>query len=162
MILLWRRPGQKSFLIVYCALFSLTWFGDCSILYVFQQWQHKGSLKHSRRHGTIPSKLKYETLKPVEILSNFQNVKSPWANVKPPIVKTSCRRFWLKSHMLSRDRFVATCIRFLVIWKRKKCANREPTSSNHLGAFYLTCFARVCEIFTTVLSEWQRDPHVAL
>jgi len=51
MILLWRRPGEKSFLIVYCALFSLTWFGDCSILYVFQQWQHKGSLKLSRRHG---------------------------------------------------------------------------------------------------------------
>jgi len=100
MILLWRRPGRKSFLIVYCALFSLTWFGDCSILHVFQQWQHEGSLKHSR----LPSKLKYETLKPVEILSNFQNVKSPCANVKPRIVNTSCRRFWFKSHMLSRDR----------------------------------------------------------
>jgi len=29
-------------------------------------------------------------------------------------------------------------------------------------AFYLTCFARVCKIFTAVVSESQRGPHVVL
>ena len=133
MILLWRRPGQKYFLIVYCALFSLTWFGDCSILYVLQQWQHKGSLKHSRRHNM-------KHCNQWRFLSNFQNVKSPRANVKPHIVKTFCRRFWFQSHMLSRDRFVATSVRFSAVWKRRKRANREPTSCNHLGAFCLDVF----------------------
>ena len=42
------------------------------------------------------------------------------------------------------------------------CANREPSSCNHLGVFYLTRFARVREIFTSVVSESQRDPHVVL
>jgi len=37
-----------------------------------------------------------------------------------------------------------------------KHANREPNSYNHLGAFYLTCFVRVCETFTVVVSELQR------
>jgi len=46
--------------------------------------------------------------------------------------------------------------------KSKKLANREPNSSNYLGAFYLKCFARVCEIFTTVVSELQRGPHVVI
>jgi len=36
------------------------------------------------------------------------------------------------------------------------------TSCNHLGAFYLTCFARVCEIFTSVVSESQHGPNVVL
>jgi len=40
------------------------------------------------------------------------------------------------------------------------CANREPSSCNHLGVFYLTCFARVSEIFTAVVSESQPGPHV--
>jgi len=31
--------------------------------------------------------------------------------------------------------------------------NREHKSYNHLGAFYVTCFARVCEIFTAVVSD---------
>jgi len=33
---------------------------------------------------------------------------------------------------------------------------------NHLGAFYMTCFARVCEIFSAVVSESQRGPHAVL
>jgi len=40
--------------------------------------------------------------------------------------------------------------------------NRECNSYNHLGAFYVTCFARVCEIFTAVVSELQRGPHAVL
>ena len=48
-----------------------------------------------------------------------------------------------------RDRFVATCVRFLAVWKSNKRANREPTSCKHSGAFYLTCF----EIFTSVVSR---------
>ena len=53
-------------------------------------------------------------------------------------------------------------VRFLAVWKSKKHANREPNSYNHLGAFYVTCFSRVCEIFTVVVSELQRGPHVVL
>jgi len=33
---------------------------------------------------------------------------------------------------------------------------------NHLDAFYVTCFARVCEIFTAVVGELQRGPHIVL
>jgi len=43
-----------------------------------------------------------------------------------------------------------------------KLANREPNSYNYLGAFHVKCFARVCEIFTTVVSKLQRGPHVVL
>jgi len=38
----------------------------------------------------------------------FSECQSPRANAKPLIVKIFWRRFWFKSHMLSRDRFVAT------------------------------------------------------
>ena len=41
-------------------------------------------------------------------------------------------------------------------------ANREPDSYYHLGAFYVSCFARVCEFFTAVVSELQRGTHVVL
>jgi len=37
---------------------------------------------------------------------------------------------------------------------------RERNSYNHLGAFYVTCFARVCKIFTAVVNESQRGPHI--
>jgi len=40
--------------------------------------------------------------------------------------------------------------------------NRERNNYNHLGAFYVTCFGRVCEIFTVLVSELQRGPHVVL
>jgi len=106
--------------------------------------------------------LKYETLKSVVILSNVRNVKYRCANVNPPVVKTFWRQFWFKSDNLSRDRLVATCVRFLAVWKSYKHTNPESSSCNHLGAFYLTCFARMCEIFTSVVSESQRGPHVML
>jgi len=89
----------------------------------------------------------------VEILSNFQNVKSSCANAKPPIVKTFWWQFCFKSHMLSPDCFIAICVRFLAVWRSDKRVNREPTSRNHLGAFYLTCFVCMCEIFTSVVSH---------
>jgi len=38
----------------------------------------------------------------------------------------------------------------------------EPTNCNHFGALYLTCFAGVCEIFTSVVSESQRGPNIVL
>jgi len=103
----------------------------------------------------------------VEILLKFQNIKSPCANVKTHIVTTFWRRFWFKFHMLSSNRFVATCVRFLAVWKSNKRANREPSSWNHLGAYYVlldvfcSCVS-LCEIFTSVGSESQRGPHVAL
>jgi len=40
--------------------------------------------------------------------------------------------------------------------------NREQSSCHYVGAVYLTCFARVCEIFTAVVSESQRGPHIVL
>jgi len=39
------------------------------------------------------------------------------------------------------------------------------TDTNYLGAFYLTRFARVCDIFTAMVSEFQsaeRGHHVVL
>jgi len=62
------------------------------------------------------------------------------------------------SHLFTRQ---FSYVLFLSVWKSKH-ANREPNSYNHLGTFYLTCFARVCEIFTVVVSELQRGPHVVL
>ena len=62
-------------------------------------------------------------------------------------------------HLFAR---LFSCLRFLPVWKSNKHANREPNSYSHLGAFYVTCFACVCEIFTAVVSELQRGPHVVL
>jgi len=42
------------------------------------------------------------------------------------------------------------------------CAKREPSICNYLGVFNFTCFARVREIFTVVVSESQRGLHVVL
>jgi len=92
----------------------------------------------------------------------FSECQVPLRKWKPPIVKTFWRRFWFESHMLSRGCLVATCVRFLAVWKRNRRANPEPTCCNNLGAFYLTCFARVCEIFTSVVSESQCGPIVVL
>jgi len=86
----------------------------------------------------------------------FSECQVPMNKCKAPIVKTFWRRFWFKSHMLSRDRFVATCVRFLAVWKSHKRANREPTSCNRLGAFYLTCFARGSEIFGKRVATWSK------
>jgi len=44
-----------------------------------------------------------------------------------------------------------SCVRALAVSKSNKPANREPSSCNQLGAFCMTCFARVCMIF---LSPW--------
>jgi len=38
----------------------------------------------------------------------------------------------------------------------------DISSCNHVGSFYVTCFARVCEIFMAVASELQRGLHVVL
>jgi len=32
--------------------------------------------------------------------------------------------------------------------------NREPSICKHLGALYLTCFGRLCEIFTAESQQW--------
>jgi len=97
--------------------------------------------------------------KSVKILSIFQNVKFPCANLIP-LFKTFWRRFWF----LNFTSFHATIwLRsILTSLKSKKHVNRERNSYSHLGAFYVTCFARVCGIFTAVISELQRGPHVVL
>jgi len=52
-----------------------------------------------------PSNWNIKHYKSVDILSNFQNVKSPCANVIPPLLKTFWRRFWFEPHIISRDGF---------------------------------------------------------
>ena len=52
-------------------------------------------------------------------------------------------------------------------WLCNSCKeqNKETTQSNsynHLDALYVSCFARVCESFTAVVSELQRGPHIVL
>jgi len=97
--------------------------------------------------------------KSVEILSIFQNVKSHYANVKPFIGNfLATDLVWTSCHFARQFR----CIRFFAVWKSNKHANRETSSCSHLSAFHLTYFARVYELFTAVLSESQRGPHVVL
>ena len=38
-ILLWRRPGQNLWT-VYCVMFSLTWFDDCSFLFLYMYFNN--------------------------------------------------------------------------------------------------------------------------
>jgi len=93
-------------------------------------------------------------------LIKFSECQVPLRKFKPPIQDflAMVLVFWT-SHLFTRQ---FSCTRFLPVWKSKKHANREPNSYNHLGAFNVTCFARVCEIFTAVVSELQHGPHVVL
>ena len=54
-----------------------------------------------------------------------------------------------KHYILSRDGFIA-----FDSYQSEKVtnANRELSSSKHLGAFYVTCFACVCTIFTAMIA----------
>jgi len=107
-----------------------------------------------------PTKLKYETLKSVEISSNVKNVKSRCAHVKPPIVKTFTQRFWFKSHMLSRDRLVVICFRFLADWKSNKRTYAQGVClfwaqiRKIRCATYKTAGHVLCQIFNHDLSGW--------
>ena len=83
----------------------------------------------------------------------------PLAPIKIPYSRLSGESSGLTSHLFTRQ---FSCVRFLTVWKSEKYANREANSYNHLNAFYLTCFARVCENFAAVVSELQRGPHVVL
>jgi len=74
--------------------------------------------------------------KSVNILSNFQNVKSACANLNP-LFKTFC---FYTLHLFTRQ---FSCVRSLPVWKSNKHANRQPNSYNHLDAFHVMCFARV-------------------
>ena len=96
--------------------------------------------------------------KSVKILQNFQNIKSPCANLNP-LFKTLATVLVFKPHIFSRDSSVA-----FDSYQSEKVRNAIPerNSYNHLDAFYVTCFARVCEIFTAVVSELQSGPHVVL
>jgi len=91
----------------------------------------------------------------MEFLSNSQNVKS-LRKLKVPLLKT----FWRWLFGLNLTSFRATIS--LRSGKSDIHANRESNSCNCLGAFYLTCFARVSEIFTAVVSKSQRGPQVVL
>jgi len=86
-------------------------------------------------------------------------MSSPMRKFKYPIQDFPATVLVFKPHLFTRQ---FSCVRFLPVWKSNKRANREPDSCNHLGPFYVTCFARVCEIFTAVVSDLQRDPHVVL
>ena len=62
-----------------------------------------------------------------------------------------------KLHIHSRDSLVA-----FDSYQSENVRNARIVKYNHLNAFYLTCFARVGEIFTAVGSELQRGSHVVL
>ena len=165
MILLWRRK-DKTFLTVYCVKFGLSWFDDCSFLFLYTYFTSDriSEIKpvQSSLWALVSSafpNFNMKHYKSVTILSNFQNVKTPCTNSNS-IFKTFWRWFWfLNCTSFTRQ---VTCVRFLAVWKRKKHANRERNSYIHLDSFYLTCFVRVCEIFTAVVSELQRGHHVVL
>ena len=74
------------------------------------------------------------------VIWNNKTLPLPWANVKPHVVKTFCRRFWFKSHMLLRDRFIATSIRFLALWKRKKTCEPWTYQLQPFGCVLLDVF----------------------
>jgi len=70
--------------------------------------------------------------KPVEILSDFQNVKSTCANVNP-LLQAFWLRFWFETLHPFAWRF--RYVRFSGVWKSNKHANREPSSCNYLDRF---------------------------
>jgi len=89
---------------------------------------------------------------------------------KTPIQDFLATVLVFKLNIYSRDSLVAfdsyqsekvRNTRIVNLTEPNNCS-REPNSYNHLGAFYVTCFARMCEIFTDVVSEFQRGPHVVL
>jgi len=91
----------------------------------------------------------------VEILSNFQNVKSTCANVKPPI--ESFLTAVLVQNLTSFARRFRYA-RFSGVWKSNKHADREPSSCNHLDHFTWRVLL-VCAIF---LRPWQASWNVVL
>jgi len=96
------------------------------------------------------SKFKYETLQVSKDLIKFSECQVPLRKFKPLIQDLLAMVLVFTSHLFTRQ---ISCVRFLPVCKSKKNVNRESNSYNHLGAFYLTCFARVCEIFTAVVSS---------
>ena len=125
-----KKAGQ-TFLIVHCVMFSLTWFDDCSFLFLYTYSisittaEAKFKPVQSPRWALVSSalpNLNMKHYKSVKILSNFQDVKSPCENLSP-LFKTFCWRFWfLTPHLFTRQ---FSCIRFLPVWKSKKHANSE-------------------------------------
>ena len=79
-----------------------------------------------------PSNWNIKHYKSVEILSNFQNVKSPCANVIPPIEDFLATVLLWNSHHFAR-RF--RCVRFFAVWKSYENANREPSGSTNWVRF---------------------------
>jgi len=88
--------------------------------------------------------------------------QGPLHKRKAPLSTTFWRRFWFRPHILSHDGIVAFDSLQSEKVRNTGIVNLDCRSCIHFGAFYLTCFARVCEIFTAVVSEWQYGPHVLL
>ena len=106
-----------------------------------------------------PSNWNIKHYKSLDILSNFQNVKSPCVNVIPPIKDfLETVLIWTSHHFARRFLYVW----FFAVWKCKEHANREPSSSTSWVRFTWRVLFCVCEIFTAVVSEPQRGPHVLL
>ena len=69
LMLIWIRQ-DKTFLPVYCAMFSLTWFDDCSILFLYMYFNNDSvsEIIYSSLVATVgigelnPYKFKYETV----------------------------------------------------------------------------------------------------
>ena len=157
-----KKAGQ-SLLTVHCVIFNLTWFDDCSFLFLHTYFNNDSiSEIQTSPVATVGirelslSKCKYETLQISKDFIKFSVCQVPLRKFKPPL-KTFWRRFWfLTPHLFTRQ---FSCIRFLPAWKSKKHANREQFKSSRrfsigfrvisrLGCafFFLWCFkiAHIC------------------
>jgi len=104
------------------------------------------------------SNLNMKHYKSVKILSNYQ-YQAPLRKFKSPIQDFLATVLVFKPHIFSRDSLVA-----FDSYQSEKVRNTRIVNLTvvHLGAFYVTCFARICEIVTVLVSELQRGPHVVL
>jgi len=143
-----KKAGQNLFtcLLCYVQPYLIWWLLLFIFLYVFQWWQHKWNL--TSPIATMGSALPNLYMKHYEsvfkILSNFQNVNSPCTNLIPYSRISGDGSSFQTSHLFT---WQFSCVRFLPVWKSSKHANGEPNSDNHLGAFYVTCFAHGVWLF---------------
>jgi len=162
----WWRRQDKTFLTVYCVMFSLTWFDDCSFSYFYTYFNNdsKTKLKPVQSPGwalvssALPN-LNMKHYKSVKLLSNFQN-QVPLRKFKSLIQDFLATVLVFKPHIFSRDSLVA-----IDSYQSEKVRNTRIANLTiktikwvRLRDVFCSCY----EIFTVLVSELQRGPHVVL
>ena len=162
MILLWRTPGQNFFncllyyfqlyLIHYCS-FSLLLLNTCFNNYRREAWT--APVIAVELKCSAPPNNHTKQHKSVEILSNFQNVMFPCADVKPFHLSLSGdgSRLNLTSFRVT----ISLPFNFYVAVWNMRIVNQVVAQ---IGVRFTWRVLFVCEIFTAVVSEAQRGPHV--